>query len=122
MADFAVMQQLDPVGYYRQFTKNGVRLDGRGFSDIRLTSVGAGDFSTSSTYGSSLVHIGETKVACSISVLIGTPSQQYPGSGDVGTTLLSANTYTAQYRLQYYVFEVDSCNLITLSIRTWDVI
>lgn len=89
MADFGVVQQLNPVGFYREFIKNGVRVDGRGFSDLRCISVGAGDFSTSSTYGSSLVHIGETKIACSVSVLVGTPTQQSPDSGDVGKTLYS---------------------------------
>jgi hypothetical protein len=84
--DFAVVQQLNPVGYHREFIKNGVRVDGRGFTDLRRITVGAGEFS-SSTYGSSLVHIGETKIACSVSVLIGTPSQQCPGSGDVGKLL-----------------------------------
>jgi exosome complex RNA-binding protein Rrp42 (RNase PH superfamily) len=82
-SDFAA-QHLDPEGYYREFVKNGVRVDGRSFSDLRRISVGAGDFSTSSKFGSSLIHIGETKIACGVSVLVGTPSQQYPDSGDIG--------------------------------------
>ena len=95
MADFDIAQQLNPTGYFREFTKNGIRVDGRGFLDHRHTAVGAGNFSTSSTYGSSLVHIGETKVACSISVLIGTPSQQHPGSGDVGMIFLLSSLISA---------------------------
>jgi exosome complex RNA-binding protein Rrp42 (RNase PH superfamily) len=87
-SDISVIQQLDPVGYFRKFIKNGVRVDGRGFLDLRCVAVGGGDFSTSSGYGSSLVHIGETKVACSISVLVGTPSQLYPASGDIGTFII----------------------------------
>jgi len=81
-SDFAV-EQLDPIGHYRSFIKNGVRIDGRNFSSLRRISVGTGNFTTSSTCGSSKVEIGETKVACSISVLVGTPSQQYPDSGDI---------------------------------------
>jgi exosome complex RNA-binding protein Rrp42 (RNase PH superfamily) len=87
-SDISVIQQLDPVGYFRKFVKNGVRVDGRGFLDLRCVAVGGGDFSTSSGYGSSLVHIGETKVACSISVLVGTPSQLFPASGDIGTLII----------------------------------
>lgn len=62
-----------------------MRIDGRSFLDLRRMAIGAGNYSTFSTYGSSLVHIGDTKVACSIEVLVGTPSQQYPDSGDMGT-------------------------------------
>jgi exosome complex RNA-binding protein Rrp42 (RNase PH superfamily) len=85
-SDFAA-QQLDPIGHYRSFIKNGVRIDGRDFSSLRRIFVGTGNFTTSSTCGSSKVEIGETKVVCSISVLVGTPSQQYPDSGDIGEHL-----------------------------------
>ena len=83
-SDINLVRQLNPVGYYREFIKNGVRADGRSFIDIRRVAVGTGDHSTSSTIGSSLVHVGETKVSCTVSVLVGTPSQQSPGSGDLG--------------------------------------
>lgn len=99
MIDPAVGQLLDQAGYYREFTKNGIRTDGRGFSDHRHIAVGSDDSRTSSNYGSSSVNAGKTKVSCSITVLIGTPSQQHPESGDVGMNLsryslsLVAHTY-----------------------------
>lgn len=81
----AISQRIDPADYYRNFIKNGVRIDGRSFSDLRCVAVGGSDFNCLSECGSSLVHFGNTKVACSISVLVGTPSQLNPSSGDIGT-------------------------------------
>jgi exosome complex RNA-binding protein Rrp42 (RNase PH superfamily) len=102
----AISQRIDPVDYYRTFIKNGVRIDGRSFSDLRCVAVGGSDFTCLSECGSSLVHFGNTKVACSISVLVGTPSQLNPSSGDIGMHCLSVRQ---RYRrsdnnLKTYVF------------------
>ena len=80
-----ISQRIDPAVYYREFIKNGVRIDGRSFSDLRRVAIGGSDFTCLSECGSSLVHFGSTKVACSVSVLVGTPSQLNPSSGDIGT-------------------------------------
>ena len=92
-----ISQRIDPAVYYREFIKNGVRIDGRSFSDLRCVAVGGNDFSCSSECGSSLVHFGNTKVACSISVLVGTPSQLNPSSGDIGTRCFSVGRGLTRY-------------------------
>lgn len=92
-----ISQRIDPAVYYREFIKNGVRIDGRSFSDLRCVAVGGNDFSCSSECGSSLVHFGNTKVACSISVLVGTPSQLDPSSGDIGTRCFSVGRGLTRY-------------------------
>ena len=83
-----ISQRIDPTVYYREFIKNGVRIDGRSFSDLRCIAVGGSDFTSLSECGSSLVHFGNTKIACSVSILVGTPSQLHPSSGDIGTCCL----------------------------------
>lgn len=104
-SDINVLRQLNPVDYYREFIKNGVRADGRSFSDLRRVAVGTGDHSTSSAYGSSLAHIGETKVSCNVSVLVGTPSQQNPGSGDLGSSFSISLPRVYSCRLESHIAE-----------------
>jgi hypothetical protein len=84
METFA-MQLLDPSGYYRNFVSNKVRMDGRAFSDLRRIVISGGDFNAQPSCGSSLIRWGETAVACGITIQIGTPCQQSPDCGDLGS-------------------------------------
>ena len=80
------LKQLDPRSFENEFIKNGIRSDGRCFTDLRRVVVGAGNTlrtSQSSSCGESLVYIGATVVACTISVLVGTPCSQHPDAGDL---------------------------------------
>ena len=87
-AEFA-LELLNPTDFYRSFIDAKIRIDGREFDDLRSVKVGLGSVGvTLNCYGSSHVNIGKTKVTCFVSLLIGTPSQQYPDSGDVGYYLL----------------------------------
>ena len=121
MIDPSIGQLLDQAGYFREFTKNGIRTDGRGFSDHRHIAVGSDDSRTSSTYGSSSVHIGKTKVSCSISVLIGTPSQQHPESGDVGIILsrYSSSLIAHTFSLLSDCIELQHWPSTALQFRFW---
>ena len=88
MESSLALKQLDPRAFENEFIKNGIRSDGRCFTDLRRVVVGAGNTtstsqSTLTSCGESLVHIGATAVACTISVLVGTPCSQHPDSGDL---------------------------------------
>ncbi len=89
MESTAALKLLDPRGYHKEFINNGIRSDGRVFTDLRrltVSSKGNSDSSTPislTTCGESLVHIGATVVACTISIMVGTPSPKYPDLGDI---------------------------------------
>lgn len=101
------LKHLDPINYYASFIKQGVRPDAysRGLADLQPVSVTVGTFSpstpsatashtakssslspfssSSSCVGSSLVQWGDTKVACGVNIMIGTPSPMLPDHGDI---------------------------------------
>jgi len=60
--------------------ENGRRIDGRGFDDIRETSIETNVIDTKAE-GSARVKLGNTDVLCGIKVLAGTPYPDRPESG-----------------------------------------
>lgn len=77
---------LDSVQQVKVFTKNGVRLDGRGFAEHRTLNSKQSFLSSGAqgVVGSSHVQVGSTAVACGVTLMVGVPSVAQPDAGDVG--------------------------------------
>ena len=58
-------------GHMESLAKEGKRADGRGINEYRKVTIETGMINTAE--GSSMVHLGKTKVLCGIKMLIGTP-------------------------------------------------
>jgi exosome complex component RRP43 len=79
------LKNLYPSEHYRSFFKKLVRPNSRRISEYREIKMTSGLYSQSEkTYGSSLIQLGESKVACGITIMIGTPSTSTPKQGDIG--------------------------------------
>jgi len=79
-----VLKLLDPESHLRSYVKNNVREDGRELLEERLLQVSpqGGSFS-SSLCGSSMVQLGATRVACGVTLYVGTPALATPAEGEV---------------------------------------
>ena len=71
-------------GHMESLAKEGKRADGRGINEFRKVTIETGMINTAE--GSSMVHLGKTKVLCGIKMLIGTPYGDSPGSGTMTTS------------------------------------
>jgi len=90
--DLLALKHLDPRAYYYEnYIKKNERRDRRHFTQSRRVVFGttggvsnSGTTTTSTTTcGEALVHVGATAVACTVSVLVGTPHTKHPGRGDM---------------------------------------
>lgn len=82
------LKNLYPSAHYRTFLKNLVRPGSRKINEYREIKMTSGLYSQSqNTYGSSLIQLGESKAACGITIMIGTPSASTPKQGDIGFIL-----------------------------------
>jgi exosome complex RNA-binding protein Rrp42 (RNase PH superfamily) len=80
---------LDSVQQLRVYTKNGIRLDGRGFNEHRsLQCKQTFLTSTQGVIGSSNVQLGSTIVVCGITLMVGVPAVASPNCGDAGIATL----------------------------------
>lgn len=83
-----IVCSLDEVALLSAFTKNRVRVDGRGFDDSKRVVCKLSPVSGApNLIGSSQVQVGGTIVVCGITLMIGTPSTTRPASGDIGELL-----------------------------------
>ena len=71
-------------GHMESLAAEGKRADGRGINEFREVKIETGMINTAE--GSSMVHLGKTKVLCGIKLLIGTPYGDSPGSGTMTTS------------------------------------
>lgn len=93
---------LDPKAHLRAFIESSVRRDGRSFDQHRRVNLTPGPFnsfrrageaesssgsSCGACCGSSIVEVGETRVACAVSLMVGTPSPSLPDCGDLEITV-----------------------------------
>ncbi|KXJ26502.1 exosome complex component RRP43 [Exaiptasia diaphana] len=75
-ADF---KTAEPLEYYRQFLKENIRPDGRGFHEFRETTLNIGSISTAE--GSALVKLGNTTVVCGVKAELAEPKLDSPKQG-----------------------------------------
>lgn len=79
---------------FEKCLQSDVRLDGRNFSDYRVSSIKRNvlktqiNLSGQRIYGSAQVQIGGTIVIAGVLLMVGLPSLQHPGSGDIGSRRL----------------------------------
>lgn len=90
--DPLLLFELQPEGEMRKLVGQGKRADGRALLEQRGMSISRNDYTPSSasnvggdviTIGSSLVHLGETKVACGVTLQVGVPTTLHPDRGAV---------------------------------------
>lgn len=74
--DFKTAQ---PLEYYKHFLKENIRPDGRGLMEFRKTLLNIGTINTA--YGSAVLKLGHTMVACGITAELAEPSAESPNTG-----------------------------------------
>lgn len=90
--DPQLLFELQPEDEMRKLVVLGRRADGRGLREQRGIIISRNDYAPSYasnvganavTIGSSLVHLGETKVACGVTLQVGVPTTLHPDRGAV---------------------------------------
>ena len=78
----STFQKLHPAEFFRRFTTEGVRPDGRLLDAFRPTTVHHGVISTAN--GSAMVRIGGTTVICGVKAEVAEPKLDAPDQGYLG--------------------------------------
>ena len=93
---------LDPRGFLGQYVKQGIRQDSRTLSEARALSISANPFVATGdagpvVVGSSMVQMGATRMCCSVTLQVGTPSAMSPDRGDFDMDVTLGALCSASY-------------------------
>lgn len=105
MDDLSI-EVLNPEEFVRAFVAKGERKDGRKLNELRPLSITTNPFVSDCagaingnliTVGSSMVHLGATRVCCAVTLQVGTPPALSPDRGDIDFEVTLGTICSQQY-------------------------